>query len=180
MSSFYSLVKRIGETGFTESRLILKLRIVRKYTLPTFGNAHQIRTHEIVCHDRSGDRIHGTVRLPDFSRLNKVNFSEGQLVAVQYVVVENNNMKFKTTPFKFKFITSSKSRIVNIEEEDFPYYQFKFQALGDLVDPSKINQGLLLGMYFYSMLLLFFELYKYFIVFYQNIYNKHTFVFMQM
>lgn len=119
MSSFGSLINRIGDTDFTDCRLILKLRIVHKYTLPAFGHPHQIRTHEIVCHDRSGDRIHGTIRLSDYSRLTKVNFSEGQLVAVQYVVVEKNNMKFKTTPCKFKFTTSSRRLIFHTTNSIF-------------------------------------------------------------
>lgn len=150
MSSFVSLIRSIYNSGFTQRELVLKLRIVRSYTLPSFGNPNQIRSYEIVCHDRSGDRIHGTIRPSDFRRV-KVDFSEGQMIAVQYVVVDDNNMKFKTTSCRFKFITSSKSRILNMDDNEFPYYRFDFRALSDITDPSNINQALLIGNFIFVL-----------------------------
>lgn len=104
------LIRCISDTGLSNHDLILKLRIVRSYTLPMYGKLDKIRSYEIVCHDRLGDRIHGTIRTTDYGR-HTISFLEGQALAFKFVVIEDNNMKFKTTSSKYKFTTSSKTQI---------------------------------------------------------------------
>lgn len=143
MSSLFSMIKRISDIGLSNRELILKFRIVRSYTLPMFGKPEKIRSYEIVCHDPVGDRIHGTIRIPEYIR-HEMSFLEGETLAFKFVVIEENNMKFKTTLNKYKFTTSSKTQI-EFFNEDFPYYPFDFRPLSIVCDPSNLDHSLLLG-----------------------------------
>lgn len=147
MSSYQSLIKRVENTGITHRLLILKVRIVRSYTLPSFGFPDQIRSYEIVCHDRVGDRINGTITLFDYNRL-KLKFGEGDAIGIQYAVVQNNNMKFKTTSNEFMFTTCKKTRIVLLteeEEQDFPRYPYDFRSIPEISNAANIKTDVLLG-----------------------------------
>lgn len=76
MPPFYSLISHIKEMGNTICDLVLKLRIVRLYKSYVYGSSNQVSSYELVCHDCSGTRIHGTTRSVDLEHF-KVKFVVG-------------------------------------------------------------------------------------------------------
>lgn len=144
MSSYYSLICHIQGVGIPKFNLILKLRLVRSYILYSEIDPKQIQSYEIVCHDRSGDFIHGTISTTDHNRL-RIFFCEGDTIAFQYVDVETNKMRFKTTSNNFKFSTCFKTIAVYFNDIDFPQIRFCFMYVPQIFLGPNVKRGRLIG-----------------------------------
>lgn len=150
MAVRYSLINRITQIGQSDDSLILKLRVVREYKLYARGNTNQILSYEIVCHDRNGDRIHGTIRPADFRRF-KLKFVVGTLYAFHHFDVKDNDMRFRTTTSMFRFVSTPKTIFGPIIDSTFPSYMFVLRPFSAMLDRAQLVENLLVGMFFFKM-----------------------------
>lgn len=143
MAPFYSLINHIQNTGNSKGDLILKLRVVRAYKMHEHGNM-KMSSYEVVCHDQSGSRIHGTIRKVDYKRL-KHKLVVGNIYAFIYFNVHYNNMRCKTKSNLFKFVSSARTRVTRIRDRNFPSYMFVFRQGPSLFNHMEMDSFILFG-----------------------------------
>lgn len=105
----------------------MRLRVVRAYQVPAFGNGNEVSSYEVIFHDKENQRIHATIKAHAMKNLSTIPV-EGRLYAVKDFLVAENRMKFRTTTTTMKIIFLRKTRIEEVFDETFPKSMFIFKS----------------------------------------------------
>ncbi|XP_073158107.1 replication protein A 70 kDa DNA-binding subunit B-like [Henckelia pumila] len=132
------LFRLIREVNTSNMHWALKLRLVRSYDLPAYGNKGN-PTLECIFHDKEGSRIHATIKDGILEKVKPI-LKEGHLYAVKNVIVAENMLKYKTTKNEYKINFFSKTNICEIFDDDFPSIMFQFKSFKDLKNEYVIDQ----------------------------------------
>ncbi|KAH6793922.1 hypothetical protein C2S52_004399 [Perilla frutescens var. hirtella] len=137
MAPFFTLVKNLERGG---TNYAMKLRLIRRYEVSTFGNRENISSLECVFHDLEGNRIHAHIKQP-FIKKNQAMLSEGSIYALKDFMLADNNLKFKTSAAEFKIRFITKTKVCEVFDDDFPNFMFSFKPFNQLIGVETIDEG---------------------------------------
>ncbi|XP_057793067.1 replication protein A 70 kDa DNA-binding subunit B-like [Salvia miltiorrhiza] len=137
MPPLFGLIKDL-QPG--RSKIALQLRLIRSYDILKFGNKNEAFSHEVIFHDKEGNRVHATINQSSISKIKPI-LEQGNIYTIKDYVITTNNLKFKTTECKFKILLFRQTRITELEDDTFPNHMFNFKAFDDVAKMEEVQQA---------------------------------------
>ncbi|GER40246.1 replication protein A 70 kDa DNA-binding subunit [Striga asiatica] len=121
----------------------LRVRLVRLYSVPMYNDKSKISTLECVFHDRTGDRIHATVKYEQVSTFLSV-LKENMLYKIRTFIVAENKMTYKTTTAPYRIFFVPRSNISELKDDSFPTMVYDFIPFQRLAEADSVDETVLI------------------------------------
>ncbi|RYR77545.1 hypothetical protein Ahy_A01g002052 [Arachis hypogaea] len=97
----------------------LKVRVLRLWVVPSFGNHEIPITMEMILVDEHCEKIQATVKKPLLNRFRD-HIVEGQVYRMAYFTVVSNHGSYRATSHEFKLVFFHRTTVVAVDEDVIP------------------------------------------------------------
>ncbi|QHO26134.1 Replication protein A 70 kDa DNA-binding subunit B [Arachis hypogaea] len=129
-------IHKIADINPTIDNLCVRIRVIRLWTLPSYGNSPLPYSIEMVWLDEDGGKIHASVKKAFVSRFVNL-LEEGISYQIRYFGVGLNKGYFKTTHHEYVVNLNQRTDVHRLSESSsIPRYGFKFVSFDTLNAPG--------------------------------------------
>ncbi|QHN87910.1 Replication protein A 70 kDa DNA-binding subunit B [Arachis hypogaea] len=129
-------IHKIADINPTIDNLCVRIRVIRLWTLPSYGNSPLPYSIEMVWLDEDGGKIHASVKKAFVSRFVNL-LEEGISYQIRYFGVGLNKGYFKTTHHEYVVNLNQRTDVHRLpESSSIPRYGFKFVSFDTLNAPG--------------------------------------------
>ncbi|RYR74781.1 hypothetical protein Ahy_A02g009498 [Arachis hypogaea] len=129
-------IHKIADINPTIDNLCVRIRVIRLWTLPIYGNSPLPYSIEMVWLDEDGGKIHASVKKAFVSRFVNL-LEEGISYQIRYFGVGLNKGYFKTTHHEYVVNLNQRTDVHRLpESSSIPRYGFKFLSFDTLNAPG--------------------------------------------
>ncbi|QHO40959.1 Replication protein A 70 kDa DNA-binding subunit B [Arachis hypogaea] len=129
-------IHKIADINPTIDNLCVRIRVIRLWTLPSYGNSPLPYSIEMVWLDEDGGKIHASVKKAFVSRFVNL-LEEGISYQIRYFGVGLNKGYFKTTHHEYVVNLNQRTDVHRLpESSSIPRYGFKFVSFDTLNAPE--------------------------------------------
>ncbi|QHN96081.1 Replication protein A 70 kDa DNA-binding subunit C [Arachis hypogaea] len=113
--------------------LRLKVRILRLWVVPSFGNYEVPNSMEIILLDEHCGKIQATAKKSLLNRFRD-HIVEGQVYRMAYFAVVSNHGSYRTTSHEFKLVFFHRTTVVAVDEDVIPKTCFNMFPFSELLN----------------------------------------------
>ncbi|RYR42703.1 hypothetical protein Ahy_A08g039155 [Arachis hypogaea] len=106
----------------------LKVRVLKLWVVPSFGNHEVPNTMEIILLDEHCGKIQATIKKPLLNRFRD-HIVEGQVYRMTYFIVVSNHGSYRATSHEFKLVFLHRTTVVAVDEDVIPKTCFNMLCL---------------------------------------------------
>ncbi|RYR05881.1 hypothetical protein Ahy_B06g085704 [Arachis hypogaea] len=129
-------IHKIADINPTIDNLCVRIRVIRLWTLPSYGNSPLSYSIEMVLLDEDGGKIHASVKKAFVSRFVNL-LEEGISYQIRYFGVGLNKGYFKTTHHEYVVNLNQRTDVHRLlESSSIPRHGFKFVSFDTLNAPG--------------------------------------------
>ncbi|QHO07418.1 Replication protein A 70 kDa DNA-binding subunit A [Arachis hypogaea] len=110
----------------------LKVRVLRTWIVPSFGNHDVANSMKIVLVDGDSNKIQATVKKQLINRF-KESIIEGQTYRMSYFSVVPNQGNYRAAEHEFKLVFLNRTTIIPVPVDDIPKTCFSFCPFDELL-----------------------------------------------
>ncbi|RYR51402.1 hypothetical protein Ahy_A06g026413 [Arachis hypogaea] len=110
----------------------LKVRVLRTWIVPSFGNHEVANSMEIVLVDGDSNKIQATVKKQLINRF-KESIIEGQTYRMSYFSVVPNQGNYRAAEHEFKLVFLNHTTVIPVPDDDIPKTCFSFCPFDELL-----------------------------------------------
>ncbi|QHO15936.1 Replication protein A 70 kDa DNA-binding subunit A [Arachis hypogaea] len=110
----------------------LKVRVLRTWIVPSFGNYEVTNSMEIVLVDGDSNKIQATVKKQLINRF-KESIIEGQTYWMSYFSVVPNQGNYRAAEHEFKLAFLNRTTVIPVSDDDIPKTCFDFCPFDELL-----------------------------------------------
>ncbi|KAL4306080.1 hypothetical protein AHAS_Ahas16G0142500 [Arachis hypogaea] len=110
----------------------LKVRVLRTWIVPSFGNHNVANSIEIVLVDEDSNKIQATVKKQLINRF-KENIIEGQTYQMSYFSIFPNQGNYRAAEHEFKLVFLNRTTVIPVPNDAIPKTCFKFCPFDELL-----------------------------------------------
>ncbi|QHN95265.1 Replication protein A 70 kDa DNA-binding subunit C [Arachis hypogaea] len=114
----------------------LKVRVLRLWVVPSFGNHDVPNSMEMILLDEHCGKIQATVKKPLLNRFRD-HIVEGQVYRMAYFTVVSNHGSYRATSHKFKLVFLHRIIVVAVDEDVIPKTCFNMFPFSELLNMTK-------------------------------------------
>ncbi|XP_072078113.1 replication protein A 70 kDa DNA-binding subunit C-like [Arachis hypogaea] len=114
----------------------LKVRVLRLWVVPSFGNHDVPNSMEMILLDEHCGKIQATVKKPLLNRFRD-HIVEGQVYRMAYFTVVSNHGSYRATSHEFKLVFLHRTTIVAIDEDVIPKTCFNMLPFSELLNMTQ-------------------------------------------
>ncbi|QHO58728.1 Replication protein A 70 kDa DNA-binding subunit C [Arachis hypogaea] len=114
----------------------LKVRVLRLWVVPSFGNHEVSNTMEMILLDEHCEKIQATVKKPLLNRFRD-HIVEGQVYRMAYFTVVSNHDSYRATSHEFKLVFLHRTTIVAVDEDVIPKTCFNMLPFSELLNMTQ-------------------------------------------
>ncbi|QHO02627.1 Replication protein A 70 kDa DNA-binding subunit C [Arachis hypogaea] len=114
----------------------LKVRVLRLWVVPSFGNHDVPNSMEMILLDEHCEKIQATVKKPLLNRF-KDHIVEGQVYRIAYFTVVSNHGSYRATSHEFKLVFLHRTTVVAVDEDVIPKTCFNMFPFSELLNMTK-------------------------------------------
>ncbi|XP_057755365.1 replication protein A 70 kDa DNA-binding subunit C-like [Arachis stenosperma] len=114
----------------------LKVRILRLWVVPSFGNNEVPNSMEMILLDEHCGKIQATVKKPLLNRFRDL-IVEGQVYRMAYFTVVSNHGSYRATSHEFKLVFLHRTTVVAVDEDVIPKTCFNMFPFSDLLNMTE-------------------------------------------
>ncbi|QHO49926.1 Replication factor-A carboxy-terminal domain protein [Arachis hypogaea] len=117
----------------------LKVRVLRLWVVPSFGNHEIPITMEMILVDEHCEKIQATVKKPLLNRFRD-HIVEGQVYRMAYFTVVSNHGSYRATSHEFKLVFFHRTTVVAVDEDVIPKTCFNILTMHCALFWDYVNQ----------------------------------------
>ncbi|XP_016174072.1 uncharacterized protein LOC107616632 [Arachis ipaensis] len=110
----------------------LKVRVLRTWIVPSFGNHDVANSMEIVLVDGDSNKIQATVKKQLINRF-KESIIEGQTYRMSYFSVVPNQGNYRASEHEFKLVFLNRTTVIPVPNDAIPKTCFSFCSFDELL-----------------------------------------------
>ncbi|XP_057747815.1 replication protein A 70 kDa DNA-binding subunit C-like [Arachis stenosperma] len=114
----------------------LKVRVLRFWVIPSFGNHEVPNSMEMILLDEHCEKIQATVKKPLLNRFRD-HIVEGQVYRMAYFTVVSNHGSYRATSHEFKLVFLHRTTVVAIDEDVIPKTCFNMFPFSELLNMTQ-------------------------------------------
>ncbi|XP_020965115.1 replication protein A 70 kDa DNA-binding subunit C-like [Arachis ipaensis] len=114
----------------------LKVRVLRLWVVPSFGNHEVPNSMEMILLDEHCEKIQVTVKKPLLNRFRD-HIVEGQVYRMAYFTVVSNHGSYRATSHEFKLVFLHRTTIVAVDEDVIPKTCFNMFPFSELLNMTQ-------------------------------------------
>ncbi|QHN84685.1 Replication factor-A carboxy-terminal domain protein [Arachis hypogaea] len=114
----------------------IKVRVLRAWTVPSFGNADVPNSMELILVDENSTKVQATIRKQLIHKL-KDHLLEGSCYKMSYFAVVSNQGSYRATKYKFKLIFLFRTTVTTIADDIIPKSCFSIYPFEDILQMSQ-------------------------------------------
>ncbi|XP_072060282.1 replication protein A 70 kDa DNA-binding subunit C-like [Arachis hypogaea] len=114
----------------------LKVRVLRLWVVPSFGNHEVPNSMEMILLDEHCGKIEATVKKPLLNRFRDL-VVEGQVYRMAYFTVVSNHGSYRATSHEFKLVFFHQTTVVAVDEDVIPKTYFNMFPFSDLLNMTE-------------------------------------------
>ncbi|XP_025700369.1 uncharacterized protein [Arachis hypogaea] len=114
----------------------LKVRVLRTWIVPSFGNYDVANSMEIVLVDGDSNKIQATVKKQLINRF-KESIIEGQTYRMSYFSVVPNQGNYRAAEHEFKLVFLNRTTVIPVPDDDIPKTCFSFCPFDELLNMTE-------------------------------------------
>ncbi|KAL4316742.1 hypothetical protein AHAS_Ahas15G0315500 [Arachis hypogaea] len=114
----------------------LKVRVLRLWVVPSFGNHDVPNSMEMILLDEHCRKIQATVKKPLLNRFRD-HIVEGQVYRMAYFTVVSNHGSYRATSHEFKLVFLHRTTIVAVDEYVIPKTCFNMLPFSELLNMTQ-------------------------------------------
>ncbi|RYR34405.1 hypothetical protein Ahy_A10g049242 [Arachis hypogaea] len=122
----------------------LKVRVLRLWVVPSFGNHEVPNSMEMILLDEHCGKIEATVKKPLLNRFRDL-VVEGQVYRMAYFTVVSNHGSYRATSHEFKLVFFHQTTVVAVDEDVIPKTYFNMFPFSDLLNMTEDYDFLVVG-----------------------------------
>ncbi|RYR49262.1 hypothetical protein Ahy_A07g035637 [Arachis hypogaea] len=114
----------------------LKVRVLRLWVVPSFGNHEVPNSMEMILLDEHCGKIQATVKKPLLNRFRD-HIVEGQVYRMAYFAVVSNHGSYRATSHEFKLVFLHRTTVVAVDEDVIPKTCFNMFPFSELLNMTQ-------------------------------------------
>ncbi|QHO27681.1 Replication protein A 70 kDa DNA-binding subunit C [Arachis hypogaea] len=114
----------------------IKVRVLRAWTVPSFGNADVPNSMELILVDENSTKIQATIRKQLIHKF-KDHLLEGSCYKMSYFAVVSNQGSYRATKHEFKLIFLFRTTVTTIPDDIIPKSCFSIYPFEDILQMSQ-------------------------------------------
>ncbi|RYQ91994.1 hypothetical protein Ahy_B09g098067 [Arachis hypogaea] len=114
----------------------LKVRVLRLWVVPSFGNHEVPNSMEMILLDEHCEKIQATVKKPLLNRFRD-HIVEGQVYRMAYFTVVSNHGSYRATSHEFKLVFLHRTTVVAVDEDVIPKTCFNMFPFSELLNMTQ-------------------------------------------
>ncbi|RYR73995.1 hypothetical protein Ahy_A02g008594 [Arachis hypogaea] len=114
----------------------LKVRVLRLWVVPSFGNHEVPNSMEMILLDEHCGKIQATVKKPLLNRFRD-HIVEGQVYRMAYFSVVSNHGSYRATSHEFKLVFLHRTTVVAVDEDVIPKTCFNMFPFSELLNMTQ-------------------------------------------
>ncbi|QHO30615.1 Replication protein A 70 kDa DNA-binding subunit C [Arachis hypogaea] len=114
----------------------LKVRVLKLWVVPSFGNHEVPNTMEIILLDEHCGKIQATIKKPLLNRFRD-HIVEGQVYRMTYFIVVSNHGSYRATSHEFKLVFLHRTTVVAVDEDVIPKTCFNMLPFSELLNMTQ-------------------------------------------
>ncbi|XP_057740025.1 replication protein A 70 kDa DNA-binding subunit C-like [Arachis stenosperma] len=114
----------------------LKVRVLRLWVVPSFGNHEVPNSMEMILLDEHCGKIQATVKKPLLNRFRDL-VVEGQVYRMAYFTIVSNHGSYRATSHEFKLVFLHQTTVVAVDEDVIPKTCFNMFPFSDLLNMTE-------------------------------------------
>ncbi|XP_072071781.1 replication protein A 70 kDa DNA-binding subunit C-like [Arachis hypogaea] len=114
----------------------LKVRVLRLWVVPSFGNHEVPNTMEMILLDEHCGKIQATVKKP-LLNMFRDHIVEGQVYRMAYFTVVSNHGSYRATSHEFKLVFLHRTTVVAVDEDVIPKTCFNILPFSELLNMTQ-------------------------------------------
>ncbi|QHO30903.1 Replication protein A 70 kDa DNA-binding subunit C [Arachis hypogaea] len=122
----------------------LKVRVLRLWVVPSFGNHEVPNSMEMILLDDHCEKIQATIKKPLLNRFRD-HIVEGQVYRMTYFTVVSNHGSYRATSHEFKLVFLHRTTVVAVDEDVIPKTCFNIFSFSELLNMTQDYDFLVVG-----------------------------------
>ncbi|KAL4330704.1 hypothetical protein AHAS_Ahas13G0426700 [Arachis hypogaea] len=114
----------------------LKVRVLRLWVVPSFGNHEVPNSMEMIFLDEHCEKIQATVKKPLLNRFRD-HIVEGQVYRIAYFTVVSSHGSYRATSHEFKLVFLHRTTVVTFDEDVIPKTCFNMFPFSELLNMTQ-------------------------------------------